>query len=72
MTPAVPAEIEGPPSSHLRSKTKQQSTSIKQGQPECNPTPLDPSECNQAKVEVNNMQVYTEDRNTLVEMEEVY
>ena len=27
-TPAAPLEVEGPPSSHLRSKTKQQPTSI--------------------------------------------
>ena len=45
-TPAAPIEIEGPPSSCLRSKTKQQSTSNKQGQPECNPTPMDPLEHN--------------------------
>ena len=37
-TPAAPTEVEGPPSSHLRSKTKQQLTSNKQGQPEHNPT----------------------------------
>ena len=36
-TPAAPTEVEGPPSSHLKSKTKQQSTSNKQGQPERNP-----------------------------------
>ena len=65
---AAPIEVEGPPSSHLRSKTKQQSTTIKQGQLECNPTPLDPLECNPAKVEVNNVQVDTENRNTLVQM----
>ena len=40
VTPAAPTEIEGPPSSHLRSKTKQQSTTIKQEQPECNPALL--------------------------------
>ena len=28
--PAAPPEVEGPPSSHLRSKTKQQTTSIQQ------------------------------------------
>ena len=55
VTPAAPTEVEGPPSSHLRSKTKQQSTTIKQGQPESNPSPLDPLECNPAEVEVNNM-----------------
>ena len=37
-TPAAPTEVEGPPSSHLRSKMKQQHTSHKQEQPECNPT----------------------------------
>ena len=68
VTPAAPTEVEGPPSSHLRSRTKQKSTTIKQGQLEHNPTPLDPLECNPAKVEVNNMQVDTEDRNTLVQM----
>ena len=30
-TPAALTEVEGPPSSHLRSKTKQQTTSIQQG-----------------------------------------
>ena len=36
-TPAAPTEVEGPPSSHLRSKMKQQLTTKEQGQPECNP-----------------------------------
>ena len=40
-TPAAPSEVEGPPSSHLRSKTKQQTTSIQQQQPECNPSTVD-------------------------------
>ena len=53
VTPAAPTEVEGPPSSCLRSKTKQQSTTIKQEQLECNPALLDPLECNQAKLEVN-------------------
>ena len=35
--PAAPTEVEGPPSSCLRSKTKQQLTTREQGQPECNP-----------------------------------
>ena len=48
-TPAAPTEVVGPPSSHLRSKTKQQSTTIKQEQLDCNPALLDPLECNQAK-----------------------
>ena len=47
-TQAAPTEVEGPPSSRLRSKTKHQSTSNEQGQPECNPTPMDPPECNPA------------------------
>ena len=37
-TPAAPTEVEGPPSSRLRSKTKQQHTSPTQEQPERNPT----------------------------------
>ena len=56
---AAPTEVEGQPSSHLRSKTKQQSTTIKQEQPECNPASLDPPECNQAKLEVNQVEVDT-------------
>ena len=39
-TPAAPTEVEGPPSSCLRSKTKQQSTPSEQGQPECNPAQI--------------------------------
>ena len=39
--PAAPTEVEGPPSSHLRSKTKQQSTSNEQGSLEHNLTPAD-------------------------------
>ena len=66
VTPAAPTEVEGPPSSHLRSKTKQQSTTIKQEQPECNPASLDPLECNQAKLEVNQVEVDTENRSSLV------
>ena len=55
MTPAAPTEVEGPPSSHLRSKTKQQHTSNEQAQPERNPTPVDPPERNPAKIEVNSI-----------------
>ena len=51
-TPAAPTEVEGPPSSHLRSKTKQQHTSPMQEQPECNPTPMDPPEHNPAEIEL--------------------
>ena len=50
-TPAAPTEVEGPPSSHLRSKTKQQHTSHKQEQP------LDPPERNPAEIEVNSIDI---------------
>ena len=56
-TPAAPTEVEGPPSSCLRSKTKQQSTSDKQGQPERNPTPMDPLEHNPAEIKVNSIDI---------------
>ena len=56
-TPAAPIEVEGPPSSCLRSKTKQQLTSNKQGQLECNPTPMDPPECNPAQIQVNTVEI---------------
>ena len=36
---------------------KQRSTSNKHGQPECNPTPMDPPECNPAKIEVNTVEI---------------
>ena len=65
-TPAAPTEVEGPPSSCLRSKTKQQTTTIRQEQPEHNPASLDPLECNQAKLEVNQVEVNTGNRNSLV------
>ena len=56
-TPAAPTEVEGLPSSCLRSKTKQQSTSNEQGQPECNPTPMDPAEHNPAEIKVNTVKI---------------
>ena len=56
-TPAAPTEVEGPPSSCLRSKTKQQLTSNKQGQPEHNPTPVDPLEHNPAQIQVNTVKI---------------
>ena len=56
-TPAASPEVEGPPSSHLRSKTKQQTTSIQQGQPEPIPSTVDPLECNPAQTEVNEVQI---------------
>ena len=55
--PAAPTEVDGLPSSHLRSKTKQQSTSNEQGQPECNPIPMDPLECNPAEIKVNTVEI---------------
>ena len=45
------------PSSHLRFKNKQQTTSIQQGQPECNPPTVDPPEHNPTQTEVNKVQV---------------
>ena len=56
-TPAAPIEVERSPSSHLRSKTKQQSTSNKQGQKEHNPTQMDPPECNSAQIQVNTVEI---------------
>ena len=56
-TLAAPTEVEGLPSSHLRSKMKQQSTSNEKGQLECNPTPMDPPECNPAEIEVNTVEI---------------
>ena len=56
-TPAAPTEVEGLPSSRLRSKTKQQHTSHKQEQPEHNPTPMDPPERNPAEIEVNSIDI---------------
>ena len=56
-TPAAPTEVEGPPRSRLRSKMKQQHTSHKQEQPERNPTPTDPPECNPAEIEVNSIDI---------------
>ena len=56
-TPAAPTEVEGLPSSHLRSKMKQQYTSNEQGQSQCNPTPMDPQECNPAEIEVSTVEI---------------
>ena len=56
-TPAAPTEVEGPPSSHLRSKTKQQHTSNKQEQLKHNPTLMDPPERNPAEIEVNSIDI---------------
>ena len=56
-TPAAPTEVEGPPSSHLRSKTKQQLTIKEQGQPEDNPAQQGQPECNPAQIEVNTVEI---------------
>ena len=56
-TPAAPTEVEGPPSSHLRSKTKQQSTTREWGQMECNPAQQGQLECNPAQIEVNTVEI---------------
>ena len=56
-SPAAPSEVEAPPSSHLRSKTKQQTTFIQQGQPERNPSTVDPVEHNPAQPEVDEVQI---------------
>ena len=56
-TPAAPTEVEGPPSSHLWSKTKQQSTSNEQGSLECNLTPADLLERNPAKIQVKTVEI---------------
>ena len=45
-TPAAPMEVEGPQSSQLRSKTKQQTTSIEQEYPDRNPSTVDSLEHN--------------------------
>ena len=56
-TPAATTEVKEPPSSHLRFKTKRQTTSIEQGQLECNPSTVNPPEHNPAQTEVNEVQI---------------
>ena len=56
-TPAAPTEVEGPPSSCLRSKTKQQSTTKEQGQLECNPAQQGQPECNPAQIKVKTVEI---------------
>ena len=56
-TPAAPTEVEGPPSSCLRSKMKQHPTSNKQGQLEHNLTPMDPPELNPAEIDINSVDI---------------
>ena len=66
--PAAPTEVEGPPSSRLRSKTKQQLASHEQGQLECNSGQLEHNpgqlecnpgqpECNPTQIEVNTVEI---------------
>ena len=56
--PAAPTEVEGLPSSHLRSKTKQQLTTREQEQLECNPAQMQGQlEYNPAQIEVNTMEI---------------
>ena len=57
--PAAPTEVEGLPNNFLRSKTKQQSTTREQGQPECNPAQIEQGqlECNPAQIEVNTVEI---------------
>ena len=66
VTPAAPTEVEGPTSSCLRSKTKQQTATIRLEQLECNPASLDPSKSNQAKMELNHIEVDPRSRGSLV------
>ena len=56
-TPAAPTEVEGPPSSHLRSKTKQQLTAKEQGQSKHNLAQQRQPEHNPAQTEVNTVEV---------------
>ena len=56
-TPAAPTDVEGSPSSCLRSKTKQQLTGKEQGQLEHNPAQQGQPECNPAQIEVNTVEI---------------
>ena len=56
-SPAAPTEVEGPPSSCLRSKMKQQLTSKEQGQLECNTAQQEQPECNPAQIEVSTVEI---------------
>ena len=56
-TPAAPTEVEGPPSSHLRSKMKQQLTTREQGQLERNPAQQGQPEHNPAQIKVNTVEI---------------
>ena len=56
-TPAAPIEVEEPPSSHLRSKIKQQPSTREQGQLEHHPAQQGQQECNPAQIEVNTVEI---------------
>ena len=56
-TSAAPTEVEGPPSSCLKSKTKQQSTAKEQRQLEHNPAQQVQLECNPAQTKVNTVEI---------------
>ena len=56
-TSAAPTEVEGPPSSCLKSKTKQQSTTKEQGQLEHNPAQQVQLKCNPAQTKVNTVEI---------------
>ena len=56
--PGAPTEVEGLPSSCLRSKTKQQLTIREQAQLECNPAQMQGQpKCNPAPVKVNTVEI---------------
>ena len=56
-TPAASIEVDGSPSSQLRSKIKQQTAFSQQEPLECNPSTMDPPEHNPAQTEVNEVQI---------------
>ena len=56
-TPAAPTEVEGPLSSCLRSKMKQQLITGEQGKPEFNPAQQGQPECNPAQIKVNTVEI---------------
>ena len=62
VTPTAPNQVEGPPSSRLRSKTKQLKPSKAPDPWECNPAPVDPSNAIQ---EVNQVQTASRTSNRM-------
>ena len=54
VTPTAPNQVEGPPSSQLRSKTKQLKPSKSPDPLKHNPAPVDPPECNLTPVDPSN------------------